>query len=117
MHHGKRVPHISLACLGLLAAAGLLACGTATAASERSVTIHFADLDIDSASGASALYQRLAGAARVVCGDDGRSPSEQRAWQECYQQALSAAIARIDNPLLSRVKEQHGQIRTAMLTQ
>ena len=116
MGTGERVSNVSLACLAMLGVAALANAGGAAAAqaTERSVTIGYSDLDLTTRSGADALYARLSGAARLVCGDSGRSLTEQRAWEHCYAQALGAAIARVDNPLLSR-DAQRDAIRTAML--
>jgi UrcA family protein len=105
METGKRVSNVSLACLAVLAAAALAGAGSASAAQSTqssSVTISYGDLDLSTTSGAHALYARLSGAARVVCGDSGRSLVEQRAWQHCYSHALSDAVERIDSPLLDR---------------
>lgn len=116
METGKRVSNVSLACLALLAAAALAGAGSASAAqsAQSSVTISYGDLDLSTRSGADALYARLSGAARLVCGDSGRSLLEQRAWDRCYSQALSDAVERIDSPLLNR-DARGGATRTAML--
>jgi UrcA family protein len=116
METGKRVSNVSLACLAVLGAVALAGAGSASAAqpTERSVTISYQDLDLTTKSGADALYTRLSGAARLVCGDSGRTISEQRAWDACYSHALGEALARVDSPLVSRDAPQ-GAIRTAML--
>jgi UrcA family protein len=116
MGTGKRLSNVSLACLAMLGVAALSGAGSAAAAqaTERSVTIGYKDLDLTTRNGADALYARLSGAARLVCGDSGRTLTEQRAWDRCYTQALSVAVARVDNPLLSG-DAQRGTIRTAML--
>ena len=116
MATGKRVSNVSLACLAVLGAAALAGAGSASAAQSaaRSVTIGYSDLDLTTRSGADALYARLSGAARLVCGDSGRTLTEQRAWQACYSQALGDAVTRVDSPLVSR-DAPRGAIRTAML--
>jgi len=116
MGTGKRVSNVSLACLAVLGAVTLTAAGSAAAAprTERSVTISYQDLDLTTKSGAAALYTRLSGAARLVCGDSGRTITEQRAWGACYSHALGEAVARVDSALISRDAPQ-GAIRTAML--
>lgn len=116
MATGKRISNVSLACLAVLGAAALASADSVSAAqsAERSVTIGYGDLDLSTRSGADALYARLSGAARLVCGDAGRTLTEQRAWEACYTQALGDAVARVDSPLVSRAAPQ-GAIRTAML--
>jgi UrcA family protein len=116
METGKRVSNVSLACLAVLAVAALAGAGSASAAqsTESSVTISYGDLDLSTVSGANALYARLSGAARLVCGDSGRSLVEQRAWERCYSHALSDAVERIDSPLLDRDARRE-KSRVAML--
>jgi UrcA family protein len=113
MFQGKRIPHLALACL-TLAAAGPAVADNA----QRSVTIQYADLDLATSNGASALYGRIAGAARTVCGDDaGRNLNERRAWQTCYTQARDAAIAHVDSPLLNRLTPRRDETRVASLSE
>jgi UrcA family protein len=42
-----------------------------------SVTVRYADLDLSRVAGAQTLYKRIKGAARSVCGDQGRRIEEQ----------------------------------------
>jgi len=116
MGTGKRVSNVSLACLALLAGAAVAGVGSASAAQsvERRVTISYGDLDLSTRRGAQELHARLSGAARLVCGDSGRSLAEQRAWNDCYAQVLSDALARIDSPL-GRGDARQGATRTARL--
>jgi UrcA family protein len=72
-----------------------------------SITVQFADLDLDRKAGVAMLYARLDGAARRVC-DQQAGLRAKQANRVCVNKALSAAIARIDRPLLSDYVAQRG---------
>ena len=61
-------------------------------------TVKFADLDISTAAGAEALYERIVRAASVVCRDAGLSLVV-----KCQKQAISDAVSGVGSPLLSSV--------------
>jgi UrcA family protein len=71
----------------------------------RSVTIRYSDLDLDTPSGASALYSRLVRAARDVCGDPVSviDISQMRSIQSCRKDTLANAVVCIDHPMLTAV--------------
>jgi UrcA family protein len=67
----------------------------------RSVTVHFGDLNINSASGAERLYQRIARAAEDVCGDNSASQRllmYSSRYATCVRSAIGAAVARVNHP-------------------
>jgi UrcA family protein len=66
-----------------------------------SITVQYADLDLDHKAGIVALYARLDGAARQVCGDRQADLRAKQAYRTCVHKALSAAVERIDRPMLS----------------
>jgi UrcA family protein len=103
----------SRACLALAAAAGLLGAG-ATLAADRSMTIHYSDVNLATISGAATLYRRIQGAARLVCGERGRSLVEQRDWQVCYHAAIDDAVATVNSPTLTAVHRSREAPATAM---
>ncbi len=75
---------------------------------ERVVTqVNFADLDLDTAAGAKALYQRIDTASRNVCGVgdnlDKGSLKEQRHAKTCYQQALKNALEAVGEDSLAQL--------------
>ena len=82
-----------------------------------SVTVSYADLDLSKPSGARTLYGRITGAAREVCGDQGRRLEEQFQWRTCYQGAISDAVAAVNSPLLTAVhdRRQPAPTVTAMI--
>jgi UrcA family protein len=59
-------------------------------------TVSFRDLDLSTAEGAQALYDRIAGAARVVC-----RGTEIAAMHACRARAVDDAVKAVGNPLLS----------------
>jgi UrcA family protein len=84
----------------------------------RSVSVRYADLDLDSAAGAAALYHRLQGAARVVCGFDEHRLANHAYLSRCNSGAISDAVASVNAPLLSAIHSAHraGTV-TAMLNE
>jgi UrcA family protein len=102
----------SLACMALASCAGLLGASTALAADRtdgtRSLTVRYGDVNLATIAGATTLYQRIQGAAHFVCGEAGRSWPEQRDWKDCYRGAINAAVASVNNPLLSAVHRSRG---------
>jgi UrcA family protein len=120
MGNGRHFTTVLPACLTLAAAVLLAGPGNAVAAATDapSVTIRFADLNLNTAAGARTLYQRISGAARLVCGPDGRGFDEAREWRGCYEQAVRNAVTQVHNPLLrAEYAEQQGELRTAMLNE
>jgi UrcA family protein len=104
---------VIVAVTGLFTAAAAPAAATAT----RSLTLRYSAVDLDSAAGASALLQRIQGAARHACGEAGRQLEEQRDWTRCYEQAVAQAVAGVDNSLLTAIyRQQELGAVTAMLS-
>lgn len=62
-------------------------------------TVRFGDLDLSTAPGAQALYDRIRIAARDVC----RDSASYRAMHECRAAAVEGAVRGVANPLLSSV--------------
>jgi UrcA family protein len=59
-------------------------------------TVKFADLDISTAEGAQALYERIVMAARSVCRD-----ADSKVVRECRVRAIADAVSGVDSALLS----------------
>ena len=72
-----------------------------------STTVNFSDLNLNSEAGAKALYRRLQRASREVCGVESLktvgSVSRLQRSNSCYREALSKAVADIDNDNLTRI--------------
>jgi UrcA family protein len=73
------------------------------------VAVSYADLDLTTDPGVRALYRRLQGAAKQVCSEfathDLWRASKHRA---CYNQALSAAVAKVNVEMLSALHKNAG---------
>jgi UrcA family protein len=74
-----------------------------------SVTVRFADLDLNTAKGSKRLYLRLKNAAETVCGDDSSiiAPEELRSVHMCEQTAIGTAVAQVDQPRLTVLYDHH----------
>jgi len=84
----------------------------------RSLAVRYSHLELSTVAGATSLYRRIAGAARFVCGSQGRRMEELDDWQRCYRNALSDAVAEVNSPLLTAVhRRELGEApETAMLS-
>jgi UrcA family protein len=72
--------------------------------------VRFGDLDLSTATGAEALYERIAAAARVVC-----RGAERALVRECKGRAVDDAVKAIGNPLLSSVhRSTSGRVADAV---
>ena len=73
--------------------------------SPRTTTVHYSDLDLSTTAGAMTLYQRIRGAARTVCGEDGNKLGldEWSNWNGCFRRAVNDAVETVHSPLLDTV--------------
>jgi len=91
-----------LACSFAILVACVLTVSNAVADEQvRSETIKFADLKVNTAAGAEALYHRIYGAAQRVCGYEATSVWSQTVWQNCVRPTVDATVAKANNPLLT----------------
>jgi UrcA family protein len=63
--------------------------------------VSFRDLNLNSPEGAAVLYRRINSAANEVCGDPDRWDLSQLKLQICVKDAVSRAIAQVNNPMLT----------------
>jgi UrcA family protein len=94
--------------------AGALAVSTASAGEPiRSETVKFQDLNVSSAAGAEALYNRIHAAAKRVC-------AQPDAWQPsviaCVRKSEANAISKVNQPLLTAFYRSKTGDRTGSLT-
>jgi UrcA family protein len=102
--------------LTILAATALTAyasCPSAWADSNlepRSVTVHYEDLNTNSAHGAASLYQRIKFAAETVCSDLGpsRSLALQSRYASCVQGAIGVAVTHVNRPAVTEYAVARG---------
>ena len=74
---------------------------------EDSITVSFADINVESAAGARTLYARLQNASEKYCGVESyttiRSLSALDDARACYTETLSAMVEKFDSAELSRL--------------
>ena len=77
---------------------------------ESKISVSYADLNIQNAAGAKALYSRLQRAAESVCDvksyyEFGSLPAASRLTKarQCYADALDKAVVRIDSDALTKI--------------
>ena len=76
-------------------------------------TVSYQVHDLTNAQGIERIYRNLQSAAHYVCADyDARGFSTARAHQVCFDAALSAAVAKVDAPLLT---QRHSDETQALL--
>jgi UrcA family protein len=99
------------ACIVAAGASAASAASAATPPSDApSVVVRYADLDITTRQGASALYRRIAAAAQRVCPDaDIRDLDFSSQIRACQQQAIARAVQAISSPLLAALYEENAK--------
>ena len=66
------------------------------------VTVSYADLNLDKPAGAAALYRRIKVGAKDVCSFlEGRDPHTVMLWDQCMHKAIADAVAKVDRPVLT----------------
>ena len=74
-----------------------------------SITVQFADLDLDRKAGIAKLYFRIKAAAQRVCDQQANERLvAKQTYAVCVERAVSAAVARINRPMLSDYVAQRG---------
>jgi len=72
----------------------------------KSEVVHYGDLRLISAVGAAVLYGRLRGAAERACSPlDGRQPSQAGRYRACVDEAITKAVADVNEPVLTTYHE------------
>lgn len=81
----------------------------------RAKVVHYHDLDPSTRAGAAALYRRITAAAQSVCADPEGSLINLAAQQDiarCTRDAIAAAVARLNNPLVAALSRKHSAHRS-----
>ena len=72
-----------------------------------SLKVSYADLNLEKEEGAKALYRRLQQASKQACDHRGLkiagTVSRMVDAQRCYREALSAAVEKVDNELVTQI--------------
>jgi UrcA family protein len=64
-------------------------------------TVKYADLNVSSPAGATALHGRIIAAANGVCRDlDGRDAASKTRFNRCVHNAIADAVTKVDQPAL-----------------
>jgi UrcA family protein len=93
----------------ILAFTTLDARGAAPADDVYSATVQFDDLDLSRKAGVAKLYFRIRAAAKRVCGEQANERLvAKQTYDVCVKRAVSAAVARIDRPMLTDYYAQLG---------
>ena len=102
--------------LAALAAAGVLGIGTASAATTDSdapsIVVKYSEQSLGTDSGVKALYAQIVRASKQVCPSAPESIRDLRLQtliEECRDQAISRAIAKIDNAHLAALYAAHSK--------
>lgn len=66
--------------------------------------VNYEDLNLNTLAGVSVLYSRIERAARLVCGPN-NDQSRHGQWKTCYRMAIAAAVAKVNNPLLTAIHD------------
>jgi UrcA family protein len=106
----KKSPIVSL----IAASVAVLACaaGASGACADevsqpRTKVVGYSDLNLDSASGASAFYQRIRAAARDVCSSyDGRDAKENALRQHCFDSAVAGSVSQVNRATVTAIHHQ-----------
>ena len=86
----------------------LFAAGASAAEVPHSLTVHYADLNLDRPTDVATLYRRIAFAAQDICGPRLLTGSHlpEPGYQVCFNDAVAGAVARVDRPALSAYHQQ-----------
>jgi UrcA family protein len=98
---------LALLCVGATVATGAVAKTTVD-----SLDVKYVAADLATPKGTEKLYTHIKRAARIVCHEPNvRELTEYRLFQECYDRAVDAAVAKVNSTALTalhRNKTQHG---------
>jgi len=105
--------HAVLAASAAAALIGTVSVGQAAIPTEeRSVTVHYRDLNLATEQGNTTLYQRIVSAAQEVCGEpDLRDFAAVAAAKACEANAIERAVAAVNSPKLAAIysaRVRHG---------
>jgi UrcA family protein len=106
---------IAVAALTALISSFSAACKAADFTDAPTMVVKYGELDVSTSQGAAKLYNRIRFASEQVCSpfDQGDVASKFR-WQQCVKQAISGAVAKVNQPALSAVfTAKYGVLRPA----
>jgi UrcA family protein len=84
--------------LALLCATAGMATGAIAEPTSDSISVRYVSTELTTPEGARALYTHIRRAAKLVCHEpDIRDLAGYRIYQECYEQAVDAAVTKVDS--------------------
>ena len=98
---------LSKRCFIAIATCSVAALSGAAVAADRpgdvpTVTVSYADLNLDRAEGAATLYRRIGAGANDVCRTlKSRELKRELQWARCIRKATAEAVAKVDKPVLT----------------
>jgi UrcA family protein len=111
---------IRIAWVALASAGGSMLVDAAQASDAFDTTPHkvvsFKDLNLNSPEGVAVLYKRIKSAASDVCANPYRYDLSQLKLQICIKDAVSRAIAQVNNPMLTSLYESKTGKRDKKMT-
>ena len=100
--NNRAIPVLTATLITVLASAAPAAYAANVNDGHVRMLVHFADLDLARPAGIAALYGRLQGAAKRVCAPlEGKDLASVAAFKQCVTDAVTRAVAQIDQPKLS----------------
>lgn len=76
----------------------------------RAWTVKYDDLDINTDSGAKALYSRLRTAARRVCTSfEGKELRQKEQWKSCFNDSLARAVVNVNQERLTALHRSRAE--------
>jgi UrcA family protein len=96
--------------VGSLLAGSLAVAQAQTTQDEPAVVVKYADLDLSTTAGVTALYKRIANAARMVCPyQDARELTLQAIGNACREASIARAVRSVHNAELAALQNAHAK--------
>lgn len=67
----------------------------------RDKVVSYADLDLNTPAGQKAMFVRLKGASRYVCGPKSNASVHTASYKKCYDEAMTSALSTLGNSQVS----------------
>src|SRR5882757_5647456 len=100
--NNRAIPVLTATLITVLASAAHCAYADNVNDEHHRMLVHFADLDLAKPAGIAAVYGRLRGAAKRVCAPlEGKDLRSVAAFQQCVTDAVTQAVAEVNQPNLS----------------
>ena len=105
---------VSTAALISAAALGSTAALATDPTTPPSLRVNYVQADLQDATAAEALYQRIQRAARIVCEQpSAREVDRYNVFKACYARAVDTAVANVGATALTEVHRSHGHTQAA----